>query len=289
MRPATSSRIRLAALLAIIPAIAFGCSAADVQVIAHRGASAEAPEHTFAAWDLALAQGADWIEQDLQMTRDGRLVVLHDDSLDRTARGPAEHCSGLVRDKSLAQLAACDVGAWYNAEYPALARPTYVGARIATLDEVLTRYAGRARFYIETKNPAEAPGMEDSLLAVLRRHRLVGRGGDEGRVLVQSFSPASLERLHALEPRLPLVQLWDDEIPADSLEPLLDRVARYAVGFGPSRRLVSQRLVDAARARDLVVHPYTVNAESAMSFLLGLGVDGIFTDRPAALRQLLQR
>ena len=88
---------------------------------------------------------------------------------------------------------------------------------------------------------------------------------------------------------LPLVQLWDDEIPADSLEPLLDRVARYAVGFGPSRRLVSQRLVDAAHARDLVVHPYTVNAESAMSFLLGLGVDGMFTDRPAALRQLLQR
>lgn len=288
MRLVTYARTRLAVLVTTVPPLALGCIAADVQVIAHRGASAEAPEHTFAAWDLALEQGADWIEQDLQMTRDGRLVVLHDDSLDRTARGPTEQCSGLVRDKSLAQLAACDVGAWFNAEYPALAKPAYVGAGIATLDEVLTRYADRARFYIETKNPAEAPGMEDSLLVVLRRHRLVGRGADEGRVLVQSFSPASLERLHELEPRLPLVQLWDDEIPVDSLEPLLDRVAHYAVGFGPSRRIVSQRLVDAAHARDLVVHPYTVNAESAMRFLLGLGVDGMFTDRPAALRQLLR-
>lgn len=289
MRHATIARFRPAAVLACLSLSAISCIADDVQVIAHRGASAEAPEHTFAAWDLALAQGADWIEQDLQMTRDGQLVVLHDDSLDRTARGPAEHCSGLVREKTRAQLAACDVGSWFNAEYPALARPAYADARIATLDEVLTRYAGRARFYIETKNPAEVPGMEDSLLALLRRHRLVGRGADEGRVLVQSFSPASLERLHALEPRLPLVQLWDDEIPAGELEVLLDRVARYAVGFGPARRLVSSRLVEAAHARDLVVHPYTVNAESAMQHLLGLGVDGMFTDRPAALRQLLGR
>jgi glycerophosphoryl diester phosphodiesterase len=271
------------------PLFLAGCIAADVQVIAHRGASWDAPEHTFAAYDLALTQGADWIEQDLQMTRDGQLVVLHDDSLDRTARGPAEACSGLVRDKTLAQLAACEVGSWFNAKHPERAQAAFVGARIPTLDSVLTRYAGRTRFYIETKNPAEAPGMEDSLLAVLRRHRLVGRGADEGRVLVQSFSAASLERLHAREPRLPLVQLWDDEIAAADLDALLDWVRAYAVGFGPNRRLVSKRLVDAAQARGLVVHPYTVNAEPTMAVMLDLGVDGMFTDRPAALRQLLSR
>lgn len=276
-------------LLRVLPLLLTGCIAADVQVIAHRGASWDAPEHSFAAWDLALAQGADWIEQDLQMTRDGQLVVLHDDSLDRTARGPAVDCSGLVREKTRAQLANCEVGSWFNAEYPDRAQASYVGARIATLDEVLTRYAGRARFYIETKRPEDAPGMEDSLLAVLRRHRLVGRGAQEGRVLVQSFSPASLRRLHALEPRLQLVQLWDDDIAPDGLEALLDSVRAYAVGFGPARRLVSQRLVDAAHARGLDVHPYTVNAEPVMSFLLDLGVDGMFTDRPAALRAMLRR
>jgi len=276
-------------LLRVLPLLLTGCIAADVQVIAHRGASWDAPEHTFAAWDLALAQGADWIEQDLQMTRDGQLVVLHDDSLDRTARGPAVDCSGLVREKTRAQLANCEVGSWFNAEYPDRAQASYVGARIATLDEVLTRYAGRARFYIETKRPEDAPGMEDSLLAVLRRHRLVGRGAQEGRVLVQSFSPASLRRLHALEPRLQLVQLWDDDIAPDRLEALLDSVRAYAVGFGPARRLVSQRLVDAAHARGLDVHPYTVNAEPVMAFLFDLGVDGMFTDRPAALRAMLRR
>lgn len=276
-------------LFRILPLLLTGCIAADVQVIAHRGASWDAPEHTFAAWDLALAQGADWIEQDLQMTRDGQLVVLHDDSLDRTARGPAADCSGLVREKTRAQLANCEVGSWFNAEHPDRAKASHAAARIATLDEVLARYAGRARFYIETKRPEDAPGMEDSLLAVLRRHRLVGRGAQEGRVLVQSFSPASLRRLHALEPRLPLVQLWDEDIAPDGLEALLDSVRAYAVGFGPARRLVSQRLVDAAHARGLDVHPYTVNAEPVMSFLLELGVDGMFTDRPAALRALLGR
>ena len=276
-------------LLRALPLLLTGCIAADVQVIAHRGASWDAPEHTAAAWDLALAQGADWIEQDLQMTRDGQLVVLHDDSLDRTARGPAADCTGLVREKTRTQLANCEVGSWFNAEYPDRAQASYVGARIATLDEVLTRYAGRARFYIETKRPEDAPGMEDSLLAVLRRHGLVGRGAQEGRVLVQSFSPASLRRLHALEPRLQLVQLWDDDIAPDRLEALLDSVRAYAVGFGPARRLVSQRLVDAAHARGLDVHPYTVNAEPVMAFLFDLGVDGMFTDRPAALRAMLRR
>lgn len=289
MSKASALRAPLHRMIVLLPALLGGCIAADVQVIAHRGASWDAPEHSFAAWDLALEQGADWIEQDLQMTADGQLVVLHDDSLDRTARGPAADCAGLVREKLLGQLRRCEVGSWFNAEYPDRAKASYVGAGIPTLDSVLTRYAGRARFYIETKNPADAPGMEDSLLAVLRRHRLVGRGADEGRVMVQSFSAASLTRLHALEPRLPLVQLWDDDIPADSLAPLLDRVRRYAVGFGPARRLVSQRLVDAAHARGLDVHPYTVNAEPVMSALLALGVDGMFTDRPAALRALLSR
>jgi glycerophosphoryl diester phosphodiesterase len=285
---------RLVPALRALLATAALCSAAacvtdDVQVIAHRGASWDAPEHTVAAYDLALARGADWIEQDLQMTRDGQLVVLHDDSLDRTARGPAADCSGLVRDKTLAQLRRCEVGSWFNAEFPERAQPAYVGQGIPTLEDVLELYGGRARFYIETKNPAEAPGMEDSLLVLLRKHRLVGRGAREGRVMVQSFSAASLERLHALEPRLPLVQLWDDDPPAEGWAAALDRIRRYAQGFGPHRRLLNERLVALAHERGLDVHPYTVNAEAAMVFALELGVDGMFTDRPDVLARLLGR
>lgn len=268
-----------------VPLVVAAAVQDTVQVIAHRGASWDAPEHTFAAYDLALERGADWIEQDLQMTRDGHLVVLHDDSLARTARGPAASCRGLVREQSLAALGACDVGSWFNAEHPDRARAAFANERIPTLDEVFARYASRARFYIETKNPADAPGMEDALLALLRKHGLHGTN----RVIVQSFSAASLQRLHELNPQLELVLLIEDPIPRDSLDTVLDRVARYAIGIGPARAIVSAALIDAAHKRKLVVHPYTVNDEPVMRFLLGRGVDGMFTDRPDVLRRVLGR
>lgn len=263
--------------------------ARPVAVIAHRGASWDAPEHTFAAWDLALDHGADWIEQDLQLTRDGVLVVLHDDSLDRTARGPGAACRGPVRERRWVDLQRCEVGSWFNDRHSSRARPEYGGARIRSLDEVLARYRGRrgARFYIETKAPAAAPGMEDSLVALLRRHRLTGPAADTGRVLVQSFSFASLERMRRLDAAIPLVWLVGDTIPADSLGAVMRRVARVARGIGPSRRLVDRRLVEAAHAEGLVVHPYTVNDEAEMRALVALGVDGMFTDRPALLRRVV--
>ena len=120
-------------LLALVGAVACGEAPRpvsrqvprDVAVIAHRGASWDAPEHTFAAWDLALEQGADWLEFDLQRTADSVLVVFHDDSLDRVARGPAEDCTGPVAAHTLAQLRRCDVGRWFNARHPDRARPAY--------------------------------------------------------------------------------------------------------------------------------------------------------------------
>ena len=126
--------------------------------------------------------------------------------------------------------------------------------------------------------------MEDALVALLRRHRLTN-----DRVIVQSFSVASLERLHALDAQLKLVLLIEDPIPRDSLEVVLDRIAQYAVGIGPARAIVSPALVDAAHQRKLVVHPYTVNDEPVMRFLLSRGVDGMFTDRPDVLARVLGR
>lgn len=287
-------RRALPLLLTLVPLAAVTAagrlSSPEVAVIAHRGASFEAPEHTFAAWDLALAQGADWIEQDLQLTKDGVLVVLHDDSLDRTARGPAEVCSGLVRERTWAELRACEVGTWFADSFPARARPSHARERIPSLEQVLSRYASRAdvRFYIETKRPDQAPGMEEALLAVLRRHRLAGPGADTGRVIVQSFSFASLERLHRLDPAIPLVALIDDPIAPDSLEGALGRVAAIAKGIGPARRIVGARMVAAAHAAGLSVHPYTVNDPAVMRHLVGLGVDGMFTDRPALLRDVIR-
>ena len=128
--------------------------------------------------------------------------------------------------------------------------------------------------------------MEEALLVQLRQHRLAGPGVEPDRVIVQSFSAPSLRRLHALEPRLPLVLLLEDPVPADSLAPRLAEIAEFAAGIGPSRRIVSARLVTVAHEAGLAVHPYTVNEPEVWRWMLSIGVDGVFTDRPGALRQL---
>lgn len=245
-------------------------------VIAHRGASGVAPEHTFAAWDLALAVGADYLEQDLQMTRDGVLVVLHDDELDRTARGPAAACSGPVRQRTLEQLRSCEVGSWFDERF--------AGEPIPTLAEVLERYAGRARFYIETKSPEAAPRMEEALVELLADRDLVT--GD-GSVVLQSFSAESLRHLARLAPSLPRVQLIGGNTRSATIRRSLADIADYADGIGPAERRVDGRLVAEAHAHGLFVHAYTVNDPARMEALRRLGVDGMFTDRPDVLRELL--
>jgi glycerophosphoryl diester phosphodiesterase len=255
---------------------------AAVLNVAHRGASGRAPEHTFAAYDLALALGADYIEQDLQLTSDGVLVALHDPTLDRTARGSAANCSGPVIEKSLAQIKTCDVGRWFNERFPEYARAEYEGLTIPTLEEVFQRYGHRARYYIETKNPDQAPGMEEALLRLMTRYDLRGAAVEPPRVLVQSFSAASLRKIYTLDAALPLIQLFPN---ADSaaIHGALDEVRNYAVGIGPAKASVDRALVEAAHARCLAVHPYTVNDLAEMRALVALGVDGMFTNFPDRL------
>lgn len=287
-------------VLAVLIAMSVAASTAHAQtVVAHRGASALLPEHTFAAWDRALEMGADYIEQDLQMTADGHLVVLHDASLERTVRGPASACEGRVIDRTLEELRRCEASSWkveqlreagLTAEADAVAAlPTQ---RIPTLAEVFERYGtdGSVQYYIETKNPEEAPGMEAALVALLRRVDLYPDGPGDRTVLVQSFSAASLKSLHAEAPELPLVQLGgagvdDVDDPATVLGPM----AEYAVGWGPSHRLITRARVAAAHAEGLVVHPYTINEAGRMQELLEAGVDGMFTDVPDVLLGLLGR
>lgn len=250
-------------------------------VIGHRGASGYAPEHTFASYDLALELGADFIEQDLQMTRDGVLIVMHDETLDRTT---GRRCTGRVIDHTLDQIRDCDVGSWFNAAHPARARDSYIGARIPVLDAVLERYADRASFYIETKNPADAPGMEESLLALLDRHDLRRAAARDWRVLIQSFSERSLRLIHELDPALPLIQLIHDRAgSARTIQQRLPGIREYAIGIGPSWRSVDRELAHSAQLHCLELHPYTVNDADRMLALSDIGVTGMFTDVPDVL------
>jgi glycerophosphoryl diester phosphodiesterase len=264
---------------------------APVLNIGHRGASGYAPEHTIPAYDLALRMGADYIEQDLQLTKDGVLVALHDDTLDRTARPTAESapgdCTGLVIEKTLAQIKTCDVGTWFNETYPQYAKPEYVGLKIPTLEEVFQRYGTGVNYYIETKNPEAAPGMEEELLRLMDKYGLTEPAAAKWQVLIQSFSPLSLQKIHALDPSLPLIQLYFGAESSATIQATLDVARTYAVGIGPSKSDVDATLVEAAHARCLDVHPYTVNETAEMEALISLGVDGMFTNFPDRLEAVL--
>lgn len=264
---------------------------APVLNIGHRGASGYAPEHTIPAYDLALKMGADYIEQDLQLTKDGVLVALHDETLDRTARPTAESapgdCTGLVREKTLAQIKTCDVGTWFNETYPQYAQPEYIGLRIPTLEEVFQRYGKSVNYYIETKSPESAPGMEEELLRLMDEYGLTERAEEKWQVLIQSFSPASLQKIHTLNPSLPLIQLFSGAETSATIQARLDATRTYAVGIGPSKNDVDAALVEAAHARCLDIHPYTVNETPEMQKLVALGVDGMFTNFPDRLETVL--
>ena len=256
---------------------------AGAVVVAHRGASGYAPEHTFAAYDLAIEQGADHIEQDLQLTADGVLVVLHDATLDRTARGPAGSCTGPVAEKTLAQIQECEVGSWFNETHPERADPAFVGLRIPTMEQVLDRYGADVRYYIEIKALEAGSGMEEPLLGLLADAGLLEPTAGTRPVYVQSFGADVLRTVHELRPDLPLVQLIPNTgAPVDPA--VLDRAPAYAVVIGPPAASTDEALVALAHERCLDVHPYTVDDPVEIDRLLRAGVDGMFTNEPDVLR-----
>jgi glycerophosphoryl diester phosphodiesterase len=286
----------LAVLCASGPAQAAELEGGPVVNVGHRGTAGLAPEHTIASYDLALENGADYIEQDLRMTSDGVLVVLHDEDLDRTTRGPAENCTGPVGEKTLEQVKTCDVGSFFNERYPDFARDEYEELKIPTLEEVFRRYGTKTNYYIETRS-SEAPpgnpgvdassGMEEELLRLMDEYGLGEPAADSWRVLIQSFVPASLEEIHAEDPSLPLVQLYSDEETGETIGADLAAAAEYAVGIGPSMDDVDRELVEAAHAGCLAIHPYTLLEKPDMRDLIDLGVDGMFTDFPNRLEGVL--
>jgi glycerophosphoryl diester phosphodiesterase len=182
-------------------------------VIAHRGASYDAPESTKPAYLLARELGADYLELDLQRTRDGVLVVVHDDELSRTSnvaeRFP-ERSKSPVSAFTLAELKALDAGSWYNQAYPKRARPAFEKLSILTLDEVIDIAEGNPDrhpgLYIETKVPNQFPGIEKDLKARLEARGWLDR---PGRVVLQTFDRNSLKLLHEAMPQVPkILLLW---------------------------------------------------------------------------------
>jgi glycerophosphoryl diester phosphodiesterase len=257
-------------------------------VIAHRGASVLAPEHTTLAYDKAVEAGTDYLELDVQRTRDGTLVVIHDTMLDRTARGSPDNCTGRVSDKTLAQIETCDAGSWFNSIYPALARAEFIGLRVPPLSDIVTRYGGTTRLYVETKDADSNPGLEADLVALLRQSGISLGTSESPRVFIQSFSKESLLRVRSLEPNLALVQVFGLVAPA-VIVAQLPEVRSYAAAIGVPKQDITTALVESAHASCLLVHVYVSDDQLEMQSLLAMGVDGIFTGRPDQLRAAIDR
>jgi glycerophosphoryl diester phosphodiesterase len=257
-------------------------------VIAHRGASYDNPEHTFFAYDGAVAADTDMIECDLQLTKDGVLVCMHDTTVDRTASGTG---AGRVDSLTLAGLRRMDFGSWFNKANPSRAQAQFAGASIVPFEEQLDCYLGlnpRLRFHVETKSPAEYGGrMEPAVVDVLRRKNLLAGGDAEmSSIVIQSFDLASLQRMKQLAPSLPTAFLT----PGSTSVPDLTALRPFVDALAPNAAVLqgAPALVDAAHALGMAVHAWTVDDGPTMQALLDMGVDGIFTDRPNVLRGLVK-
>ena len=205
-------------------------------VIAHRGASFDAPESTAAAYKLARDLGADYLELDLQRSKDDVLFALHDNNLQRTtdvASKFPERKDSPANAFTIAELKTLDAGSWFNTAYPDRARPSYVGLKILTLDEIIDIAQGnplhKPGLYIETKEPKQFPGIESDLKEKLQDRGWLSPAGSKlakselavgqgkGKVVLQTFEKSSLELLEKEMPKVPkILLLWVGE---GSIEP----------------------------------------------------------------------
>lgn len=235
-------------------------------VIGHRGAAGLAPENTLAAFRKGLELGADLLECDVHLSRDDRLVVIHDHTVDRTTDG-----KGRVRDLSLEELKALDAGARHGEEF--------AGERIPTLDEVLDLTKGRAKLSIEVKQgPVFYPGIEAAVVAALER------AGALDDALVISFDHRALGRIRSLTKRVPVGVLYG----ARPVDPVGLARAADAQALLPQWTLVTEEDIAEARRAGLPVLPWTVNDAEQMARLLRMGVDGLTSDYPDVLRSVAE-
>ena len=288
--------IRVGLALFISISLSLFTPPAKKQLVAHRGASAYAPEHTLESYRLALEQGADFVEQDLAVTKDGVLVCIHDLTLERTTnveevfpdRAVTE--GGVrgwrVHDFTLAEIKRLDAGSWFDKKF--------AGARIPTFQEAVDLVKGKAGLYPELKDPAfyrtNGVNPEALLAAALKKN---GLPDARTPVIIQSFDEVTVRQLSKDLPAVPRVILVEvrDGIKLDTAEEI-KAIASWATGLGPNKAIVEEipQLVKWAHAAGLTVTPWTFRSASTgkygsvrdeMSrFLYELDVDAVFTDNP---------
>ena len=233
--------------------------------IAHRGASGHCPENTRAAFVRAIELGADMVELDCQMTRDGAVVVMHDKTVDRTTNG-----KGRVRDLTLRELKALDAGRWFGAEF--------ASEEVLTLEQAIDLLRGKVELNLEIKGE-DAPGrLEIQCVGIVRSLRFFEQ------TVFSSFSPARMRLVRDLADDARIGVLMDDDMAWTKGLELATELGAEALH--PARSLVEEGSVARAHEQRLEVRVWPVNRPADMSLVAGMGVDGIFSDFPDRLLHL---
>jgi glycerophosphoryl diester phosphodiesterase len=240
-----------------------------VMVVAHRGFSGAAPENTLVAFRKAIEIGSDMIELDIQLSKDGKIVVIHDESLERTTNG-----HGKVADHTLQEIRKLDAGSWFD--------PQFAGERIPTLQEVLTLAKGKVPVNIEIKDPTHGKNaiieLAEKALQEVKRSEMLNQ------VIFSSFNPVSLEWTQRKEPRAWVAFLYHR--PWNSLAEL--------TGGGEFEVLnlrnihLTREKVGKVRKEGFKLNVYTVNSEEELEQFVRWGVDGIITNFPDRLIRILK-
>ncbi|MCX4525299.1 MULTISPECIES: glycerophosphodiester phosphodiesterase family protein [unclassified Streptomyces] len=252
-------------------------------VYAHRGASAYAPENTLEAIDLAMRLGFDWVENDVQRTRDGVLVVVHDDTLNRTTDVEQRYPNRKpwkVKDFTAEEIAGLDAGSWFSEEF--------AGARIPTLREYLARVQrNQQRLLLEIKKPELYPGIERETLKVLDETGWLDERHVASRLVVQSFSADSVRIVHDLRPDLVTAFLGTPTV-AD-----LPQYARFTDRINPWHTTISADYVAAvhnllgAHGKAMEVDTWIVDDPATARKVQEMGVDGIISNAPDVVREAI--
>lgn len=236
-------------------------------VFGHRGARQYAPMNTLPAFELALAQGADGVELDVRLTRDGEMIVMHDDRVDATTDG-----EGYVHDLTLEQMKRLDAGAWFN--------ESFRGATVPTLDEVFEAIGKRTRINVEIKGESlRSNGVEAKVADAIRRHDLASS------IIVSSFNPLILRRFRRDMPEVPIGFLHEPKTGflTSHLMVGLPHEAR-----NPRHDLIDAKYMAWAKGAGYRVNTWTVNDPARAVDLRNLGVDCVITDAPDVIIATLQ-
>jgi len=236
-------------------------------LIGHRGYPARFPENTLASFRGAIEAGCDMIELDVTITKDRRIVVIHDDTLDRTTAG-----KGPVRDRSFEEIRRLDAGGWFD--------PRFSAERVPELSEVLDLTAGRCLLNIEIKASAfeagyPADAIEHQVVA------LVTTTGAEDRVIISSFDWRILQRIAAMDSPPALALISDHGADRSVIERLL---AMKAFSWHPRFKVLTREQVDRMHAAGLKVFPWTINTREEAQRILALGVDGLICNELQVMR-----